>query len=180
MLLNIYLATTAVNFVVTISRSVAITLRFKREGYKFNKDNRPKAEKTAELLIAVIKSLLPVYNILYTASVIFLGNDRLYEMIKEKYLEEGRIYKENDHFTIQHDTKNDFHGKNNYYNNSNLQFIHEQQHTLPNSKQDDKVICLIEDYTLDNEDMTKALEEKGRSRTRVFKPKDRRGKGNYN
>lgn len=90
MLLNIYLVTTAINWVVTITCSVACKKNLKRKGYKFVKQEESMLEKVVTFISIAFKLSIPVLNILNTIWILSMG-DKIYEYIEDKLLEDGKI-----------------------------------------------------------------------------------------
>ena len=96
MLLNIYLGTAALNLITVILTSIAVKKRLKREGYVFVKNNKSLAEKIFSYVSIIFKASIPVFNIINTIYILYLG-EKVYEIMEEKLLEEDEIiYKPND------------------------------------------------------------------------------------
>jgi hypothetical protein len=92
MLLNIYLGTTAVSFATTFLFSAAYEKKLKRQGYKIVKENKFLLEKFVTFISMAFKCSIPIYNILNSITLLCMG-DNAYEYIKNKLLEQGKIYK---------------------------------------------------------------------------------------
>lgn len=93
MLTNIYLITTIFSWITILSFSAASVSKMEKEGYKFRKQkNTP-----AELLFKFIKSsflyFIPGANI-FIALLILNKSDQVYTKIKEDYIKENKIYKQ--------------------------------------------------------------------------------------
>ncbi len=91
MLLNIYLATTAVSWVVSITTSVACDKKLKRKGYKFVKQEESISEKVITFISTAFYLSIPVLNILNAISILLMGNE-IYEYMEDKLLKNGKIY----------------------------------------------------------------------------------------
>lgn len=91
MLLNIYLGTTAINWITVFIFSVACGKKLKRDGYKFVKEKKSISEKIASFISVAFKGSIPVYNILNVVIILCMG-DKLYEYMENKLLEDGKIY----------------------------------------------------------------------------------------
>ena len=102
MLLNIYLGTTAISWAVTFIFSNAYDKKIKREGYKFVKEKKTFPEKTASFISTTFILSIPVYNILNAVSILIMP-DKFYENMKDKLLEQGKIYK-----PISKESNNDY------------------------------------------------------------------------
>lgn len=105
MLLNIYLGTTAISWATTFIFSVACVKKFKREGYKFVKENKSLPEKVMTFISAAFILSIPVYNILNTI-VILWTVDESYGHLEDEYLKQGKIYK-----PIAEELNNDYESK---------------------------------------------------------------------
>ncbi len=92
MLLNIYLGTTAISWVIAFIFTAACEIKLKREGYKFVEEKGSILEKVATFISIAFKGSIPVYNIL-NAIVILCMEDKFYEHMEDKLLEQGKIYK---------------------------------------------------------------------------------------
>ena len=92
MLLNIYLATTAISWATIFISSAACVKKLKREGYKYIEEKKSISERIMTFISNVFKGSIPVYNILNTIIILCLG-DKLYEFVEDKLLEQGKIYK---------------------------------------------------------------------------------------
>ena len=92
MLLNIYLGTTAISWVITLIFSAACRNKLKREGYKFVKKKKSFPEKTVTFISSAVKGSMPIYNILNTILMLYMG-DKIYNYMEDKLLEHGEIYK---------------------------------------------------------------------------------------
>ena len=95
MLLNIYLGTTAVSWVIAFLFSAACEKKLKREGYKYVETNKSFEEKLAYFISTAFKGSIPIYNILNSIAILCMG-DKFYEYMEEKLLEQGKIYKPKD------------------------------------------------------------------------------------
>ena len=95
MLLNIYLGTTAVSWVIAFLFSAACEKKLKREGYKFVKPKKSFIEKLASFISTAFQGSIPIYNILNSIAILCMG-DKFYEYMEEKLLEQGKIYKPKD------------------------------------------------------------------------------------
>ena len=65
MLLKIYLGTTLVSIITSVT-SVACNKKLERDGYKFVKHDESISEKLFGYMSLAFKSVLPVYNIVYS------------------------------------------------------------------------------------------------------------------
>ena len=90
MLLNIYLGTTVISWIVTIIFSIASDKKIRRDGYKFVVEKKSVSEKIANLLSTLFWGSIPIYNILNTIFVLFIG-DKVYEHVKDDLLDKGKI-----------------------------------------------------------------------------------------
>ena len=99
MLLNIYLGTTAISIVVTTTFSLACAKKLERKGYICIKEYKSFAEKIANFMSISFKLLLPIYNIVNAATILFMG-DKLYEYAENEALEAGKIFMPEEKNTI--------------------------------------------------------------------------------
>lgn len=91
MLLNIYLGTTAISWATIFIFSAACEKKLKREGYKFVKEKKSLSEKVATFISNAFRGSIPVYNILNTIVILWMG-DKFYGYMEDKLLEQGKIY----------------------------------------------------------------------------------------
>ena len=90
MLLNIYLGTTAISWIVTIIFSIASEKKIKRDGYKFVEEKKSTFEKIASFISMIFKGSIPFYNILNTIAILCAG-DKMYDYIEDDLLDKGKI-----------------------------------------------------------------------------------------
>lgn len=91
MLLELYLATTAISMSVTALAARAGKNYIERKGYKFVKEEKSAAERIVTYLSPLVINSIPVYNIVNSIVVLIKG-DKLYDEIGEKLAKEGKIY----------------------------------------------------------------------------------------
>lgn len=100
MLLNIYLATTAISWATYTGFSVAAMIELKKEGYIFDeryisdKDKRSFSEKLISFLSISFKMSIPVLNILTSAALLYNGSKTL-ETLKNEVIDKGLVFKPN-------------------------------------------------------------------------------------
>ncbi len=102
MLLNIYLGTTAISWATVFIFSAAFEKKLEREGYKFVKEKKSISEKIASFISFAFKNSIPVYNIINTILVLCMSN-KVYECMKDKSLEAGKIYMPTEETPISED-----------------------------------------------------------------------------
>lgn len=102
MLLNIYLGTTIISCATTYIFSAACEKKFKREGYRFIKENKSLSEKIAGFISTAFKCSIPVYNILNAILILCMG-DKVFSYVENELLQQGKIYK-----PIKEESVNDF------------------------------------------------------------------------
>ena len=91
MLLNIYLGTTAINWITVFIYGTACDRKLKRKGYKYVEDKKTFSEKIADYVSTAFKLSIPVYNII-NATVILCRGDKNYKIMEKQLLKEGKIY----------------------------------------------------------------------------------------
>lgn len=105
MLLNIYLATTAINIVTILVSSTATTNKLKRDGYVFVKDNKSLSEKIMSCVSSFFIASIPIYNVINTIFILCSG-EKVYDIMEEKLLKAGKIYMAVDTDDIEEEKEN--------------------------------------------------------------------------
>ena len=102
MLLDAYLFTTAINWIVVLIFSFVGDSRLKKKGYKGVRNEKNFSEWIAWFISTAFKLSIPVYNIINT---IFLlcKYDEIFECVECRLLKEGRIYMPNEDEIIDED-----------------------------------------------------------------------------
>ena len=105
MLLNIYLGTTAISYIVIPTFVGLYTQRLKKEGYIGRKKSRTILEKITNFMSDICVVSMPGLNILVSL-ILLMDTDKCYEKVKKSLLEKGDIYKSTDNIITEEKTEN--------------------------------------------------------------------------
>ena len=90
MLLNFYVGSVIICFLVTTLCASSFQKRAEREGYKTKENKTSLVEKVYSNLNLLLKMSIPLFNIIVTLAILFKG-DEMYEKIKEEGIRTGNL-----------------------------------------------------------------------------------------
>ena len=178
MLLNIYLGTTAVSWAIVLIFSAAGGKKLKREGYNLVNPKKSFTEKLASFISTAFIGSIPIYNIIIAIAILCVGDDKFYEYMKDKLLEEGKIYMTKDEPANKQPEMESSPFEKEQNNTDSIQKVNAEKKYEDMSVEEkmaylerEKEILLRQKASVSDESLSENLGQQGPVLKRAFKPR---------